>query len=148
MTEKLRVLVVDDDPGVLRLAAKVLDHAGYDVHACANGDEAGRYLLDHKIDLLLTDKDLGKMSGIDLAREARELMPDLPVVLMTGAPDTQAMAAFNFQGYLVKPFRNNKAIHDAVAAAIEAHQAVRAREEMARKLKDLMSQLTPAKKAP
>ena len=145
MTQKSRVLIVDDDPGVLRLAAKVLAQAGYDVHACANGDDAGRYLLEHTVDLLLTDKDLGRTSGIDIARGARELMPGLPVVLMTGAPDLHATSGFNFQGYLVKPFRNNRAIQDAVAAAIEAQQAVLAREAMTRKLQEVMTQLGPKK---
>ena len=147
MPEKVRILIVDDDPGVLRLAATVLDRAGYAVHSCASGEEAQRYVVEHPIDLLLTDKDLGSITGMDVARSARGVNPSVPVVLMTGAPDLHAMAAFRFQGYLVKPFKNNKAIHDAVAAAIEAHEGIRAREEMTRKLKEVMAQLAPKKGA-
>jgi DNA-binding NtrC family response regulator len=131
---------------VLRLASTVLDRAGYAVHGCLTGEEAQRYVVDHPIDLLLTDKDLVTLSGIDVARSARTINPDLPVVLMTGAPDLHAMAAFEFQGYLVKPFKNNKTIHDAVAAAIEAARGVREREEMTRKLKEVMAQLAPTRK--
>lgn len=148
MTEKLRVLIVDDDPGVLRLAATVLSQAGYAVHACASGEEASKYLVDHEVELLLTDKDLGRMSGVDVARAARAQRPDLPIVLMTGAPDRHSVGAFSFQGYLVKPFRNNKAIHDAVAAALEAHQAAQARKALSRRLEELTTQLTPVKKGP
>ena len=145
MPERVRVLVVDDDLGVLRLAATVLDRAGYTVYSCASGEEAIRYVGGHPIDLLLTDKDLGTISGMEVATVARSLNPNLPVVLMTGAPDLHATAAFKFQGYLVKPFKNNKAIHEAVAAAIEAHQGIRAREEMTRKLNEVMAQLAPKK---
>lgn len=145
MIEKARVLIVDDDPGVLRLAAKVLDMAGYDVHACGSGTDATKFLLGNKVDLLLTDRNLGEMSGVDLAKGARELLPDLPIVLMTGSPDRHALSALNFQGYLVKPFRNNKAIQDAVATAIESH---RARRDMERKLEQVKAQLTPIKKSP
>ena len=145
MTERVRILIVDDDPGVLRLAATVLGRAGYAVHSCTSAEEAQRYVVENPIDLLLTDKDLGLLTGMDVAKSARNITPGLPVVLMTGAPDLHAMAAFKFQGYLVKPFKNNQAIHDAVAAAIEAHRGIKAREEMARKLKEVMAQLSPKK---
>jgi two-component system, NtrC family, response regulator GlrR len=146
MPDPLRVLVVDDDPGVLRLATTVLDKAGYSVHGCANGEDAKRYLVDHPIDLLLTDKDLGAVSGVEVAKTARAIKPGLPVVLMTGAPELHAVVALKFEGYLVKPFKNNKAIQDAVAAAIESHQGIKAREEMTQKLKEVMAQLASAKK--
>ena len=148
MTDKARVLVVDDDPGVLRLVTTVLELAGYAVVACASGDDVGRHLLAQRVDVLLTDKDLGRVSGIDLAKAAREKNPDLTVVLMTGAPDLHATTAFRFDGYLVKPFRNNKSIHDAVAAALESRQALRERQGMTRRLNELMAQLSSAKKGP
>jgi CheY-like chemotaxis protein/anti-sigma regulatory factor (Ser/Thr protein kinase) len=78
------VLFVDDDPGVLEPVARCLEHAGLSVRRAASGTDALALLERHPPDLVLTDYDLGDMTGTDLARQALRMLPDLPIALMTG----------------------------------------------------------------
>src|SRR6185369_9015397 len=80
------VLLVDDDPQLRTLLAKLLSRdQSYRVMTASSGEEA----LDlsrnrsEKIDILITDIDMGKMSGIELYRHIREERPDTGVLLMS-----------------------------------------------------------------
>jgi two-component system, cell cycle sensor histidine kinase and response regulator CckA len=79
------VLVVDDDRGVLRLAARILRLEGYTVLEAGSGVEALR-ILDREPDvrLVLTDVVMPQMHGLDLAAKILEREPGPSVVLMTG----------------------------------------------------------------
>ena len=138
MTAKTRVLVVDGAPVVLELVARVLDEAGYLVHACADAAAAEAVLARHEIDLLVTSKNLGTTTGMEVARRARERLPGLPVVLMTGPLDLHPVTAFKFEGYLVTPPTNAQAIHQAVAAALDSDAATRRRNAPTLKLDELV----------
>lgn len=82
------ILVVEDDPDVRQLVIAVLEDAGYRILEAASGDEAYRLLLAHpdlQVDLLFTDIVMpGQLDGIDLAKEARTLRPELKVLYATG----------------------------------------------------------------
>ena len=82
------ILVVEDDPDVRQLVIAVLEDAGYRILEAASGDEAYRLLLAHpdlRVDLLFTDVVMpGQLDGIDLAKEARALRPELKVLYATG----------------------------------------------------------------
>ncbi|MBK3777921.1 PAS domain-containing protein [Azospirillum brasilense] len=99
-----RVLVVEDDPIVAMTVSTALEDAGFAVLSAANAEEALPHLSDDAVDVLLSDVVMpGGMSGIDLAREARERRPGLPVILATGYSEDIARAT----GILVlaKPYR-------------------------------------------
>ncbi len=83
------VLVVEDEPDVQRYATSTLLAAGCTVTAVATGPDAIAVLeRDESFDLLFTDVVLpGGMSGIELARRARTLRPDLRVLLTSGYPE-------------------------------------------------------------
>jgi CheY-like chemotaxis protein len=80
------ILLVEDDPGVRQLWAKVLARSGFHVLAAASGAEALEIAVDRKepLDLLLTDVIMPGMSGLDLARRLQDDRPSLPVVFMSG----------------------------------------------------------------
>jgi FixJ family two-component response regulator len=91
MTERvsgLIVAVVDDDQSVLRALEYLLESADYAVRLFASGQE----LLDSgclpQIDCLISDIDMPSMEGYDLLRVVRSMRPELPVILITGYPDT------------------------------------------------------------
>ena len=101
-----RVLVVDDEPALLRMYARVLRAARYDVVQAADGEEARRLLQHERIDIVLSDVCMPRVGGLDVLKEARSHDPDLPVVLVTGAPLGEAAAAAIEGGvllYLPKP---------------------------------------------
>ena len=82
------ILVVEDDRDVRELAIAVLEAAGYRVLEAASGEDAHRLLIAHpdlRIDALFTDVVMpGSLDGIDLARLAHALRPDLRVLFATG----------------------------------------------------------------
>jgi CheY-like chemotaxis protein len=81
-----RVLVVEDDPGVLQFVANQLVSLGYQVEAVSTGPDAMDVLTrGAHFDLLFSDVVLPKgMSGVELVRKARELKPDLKVLMTSG----------------------------------------------------------------
>ncbi len=99
-----RVLVVEDDPIVAMTLSTALEDAGFAVLSAATAEEALPYLSDQGVDVLLSDVVMpGGMSGIDLAREARDRRPGLPVILATGYSEDIARATGI--PVLAKPYR-------------------------------------------
>ncbi|HVE85371.1 MAG TPA: response regulator [Myxococcales bacterium] len=137
-----RILAVDDEPSARLLISRVLHRAGYEVTAAASAEEALE-LFDkgRKFDLLITDKNLPRINGLELIKKARQAIPDLPVVLITAAPDAAAIGGERLEAYLAKPFKNLNALEEAVRTAFEANKLHLARQEMQRTLNDLVSQL-------
>ena len=82
----LRVLLVDDDPMVLDVGAKMMRRAGYAVDSHADAEEALAVLASNPeaYSVLVTDRTMPKLTGLEVASRARQLNPRLPVVLLTG----------------------------------------------------------------
>ncbi len=81
----VHVLLVEDEFLISDMVAESLSEQGFFVHAVANGSDALQYLAAERVDVLCTDINLpGGVDGITLARRARELLPDLPVVYASG----------------------------------------------------------------
>jgi two-component system cell cycle sensor histidine kinase/response regulator CckA len=80
------VVLVEDEELIRRLLVRVLENAEYEVLVAANGDAALRLMEKRagELALLLTDLVMPGMNGLELARAARELQPDLPVLCMSG----------------------------------------------------------------
>lgn len=104
------LLIVEDEDAVRDLIATTLTTAeeGYDVAVAADGSSALQMLQAQSFDVLITDLKMPGMDGMTLIREARTILPDLPVVIITAVPSqTSAIDAVNLgvSGYLTKPFR-------------------------------------------
>ncbi|MEV4278541.1 PAS domain S-box protein [Actinoplanes xinjiangensis] len=78
------VLVVEDEPALARVVARIVGNSGYHVLVAGNGPEALKLYDQHRCDILLTDVIMPEMSGPRLADALHELDPDLPVVYMSG----------------------------------------------------------------
>jgi len=113
-----RVLLVEDDPVVSSMVSAALEDAGLEVVRVATADEAIPLVAGRaRIDLLFSDVVMpGRISGVDLAREARRLRPSLPILLTTGYSERTTMALTGVR-ILAKPCR----IEDLLAAI---HQAL------------------------
>ncbi|HEX6116004.1 MAG TPA: ATP-binding protein [Solirubrobacterales bacterium] len=101
------VLVVEDDPSMLRMAERILRQTGYAVVTSPGGRDALRKLEseDH-FDLLLTDVVMPEMSGTELAGRAAALYPDLRILLMSGYVDRPGVGPLQDDSELLeKPFR-------------------------------------------
>jgi two-component system, cell cycle sensor histidine kinase and response regulator CckA len=123
------VLLVEDEDAVRRLAARVLQRAGFTVIEAADGEDALRRFEEHgdTVDLLLTDAMMPNLSGEVLAGLLRRHRPELPVVLMSGYPgDTFAggEGGVVFSAFVQKPF-DPQALATAVTAALQGAGGVR-----------------------
>lgn len=79
-----RILLAEDDNDMRRFLVKALEKAGYSVTDYDNGASAYERLREEPFSLLLTDIVMPGMDGIELARRATELDPDLKVMFITG----------------------------------------------------------------
>ena len=79
-----RILLAEDDEDMRRFLVKALEKAGYDVVSFGNGLEAYERLKEEPFMLLLTDIVMPEMDGIELARRAAELDPDIKIMFITG----------------------------------------------------------------
>ncbi len=79
-----RILLAEDDDSLRGFLARALERAGYEVRACADGDEAIDALPDADWDLLLTDIVMPGADGIEVARQAAARQPGLRIMFITG----------------------------------------------------------------
>jgi len=84
MDERTTVLYVDDNPKSSRLLTSVLEECGFRMISRNDPQEALTLCRRFSIDLALLDYEMPKMSGANLAREIKHLMPEVPVVLISG----------------------------------------------------------------
>jgi CheY-like chemotaxis protein len=82
--QPIRLLLVEDEFLISEMVAEDLSEQGFAVCAVANGPDALLHLASAVVDILFTDVDLPSMDGMTLARRAREMKPDLPVVYASG----------------------------------------------------------------
>jgi DNA-binding NtrC family response regulator len=78
-----KVLVVDDEVGMVTLLRNYLTREGYEIHTAPSGETALQFLEEHDYDVVLTDLRMGGMDGLALVREIHAARPETQVVLMT-----------------------------------------------------------------
>jgi CheY-like chemotaxis protein len=119
------ILVVDDEPMVIRVIEMFLDGEGYDLVTATNADDARARLAENagRIALLLIDRVLPDADGLALLREIVGTAGTIPAILMSGAvapDDLGDLAGLTPVSFLAKPFRADvlcRAVDAALAAA-------------------------------
>ena len=104
---KRRLLLVEDDEVFLRPLHRTLELKGYEVLPVPSGEEALDTLKSEDVDLVLTDRRLAGMDGVELVRQVKAEHPDLAVLVMTAYGTIEsAVEAMRLgaEDYLVKPF--------------------------------------------
>jgi two-component system response regulator GlrR len=106
-TPKYTILLVDDDPALLRLLSIRLTAAGYDVMTADNGAQALAQLAVHYPHLVITDLQMDGMDGMALFDTIHRSHPTLPVIILTAhgtIPEAVAATQRGVFGFLTKPF--------------------------------------------
>jgi two-component system, OmpR family, response regulator MprA len=102
------ILVVDDDPNLLRMLRRGLALAGYSVRAAEDGESALRLMLADEPDVVVLDVMLPEpLDGLEVARRVRESGSDVPIIMLTArdqVADKVAGFASGADDYLPKPF--------------------------------------------
>lgn len=130
MTDQPTILIVVDDPDVVRLMRIVLEDAGHTVLSALDGDRAlascRRY--GRRIDVLLADVVLPRMNGPELAERVYEAYPDLQVIFITGYPFKEVaadIAPVKHTMLLMKPVRIGMLVRDVERVMVGAGKYVR-----------------------
>jgi DNA-binding response OmpR family regulator len=126
-----RILVVDDESSIRRLNTTVLSYSGYHVDAAEDGAVAWDTLQLNRYDLVVTDNNMPKVSGLELLKKVRAARMDLPVIVATGTlpmeeftRDTGTQPA----AMLLKPYTIAELL-GAVAEVLRATESARERIE-------------------
>ena len=83
---KHRILIIDDNPSILRTFTRLLSKAGYDLYTAQTGKEASEKLSNKKFDVALIDVGLGETLGTDLLPLMSEIAPGMLKIVFTGTP--------------------------------------------------------------
>lgn len=102
----IKILIVDDEEGILDVTEGYFQRKGYEVYTAGNGVDAIKILRRIKIGCVFTDINMPQMDGLELAERIREIDSTLPVVVMTGYPSLENSIQTLKNGvvdYLIKP---------------------------------------------
>ena len=137
---RVKVLLVDDEPALLRGVSRLLTQAGNDVETAGDGATAVKLLCTGDFDVVLSDISMPGMSGLELLAIARERDLDIPIIMVTGAPTVEsAVEALQYGAveYLTKPVEL-PVLKRAIEKAVRLH-------DMARMKREAMALLGPAR---
>lgn len=103
------ILVIDDEPSVVKVITKMIERLGYNIISAANGVEGIEMYRKHidEIGLVLLDMTMPDLSGEDVFRELRKYRSDIPVILASGFNEQDATNRFagkGLAGFIQKPF--------------------------------------------
>ncbi len=128
---KGRILVVDDEPALLRAYTRALTRDGYEARGATDGVRAKELLAESRFDVIISDVCMPGMDGIELLRAVRRIDVDVPVILVTGAPTSRGAGEAVESGallYLVKPVEF-RALLQVVEHAIRLHRIARLKRD-------------------
>jgi CheY-like chemotaxis protein len=106
--QSLRILVVEDNPNILRIMKELLQADGHFVRKAADGESGLTYLASDDFDLIITDLGLPGISGWELAAASKRYQRDTPVVAISswqGKDTEEKIADFGIDIVIWKPFR-------------------------------------------
>jgi two-component system response regulator HydG len=107
----MKILLVDDETAILEALEILFRGEGYEVAVADSGPKAMAALEDERPDIVLTDIRMPGAGGLDVLSQAREVDPEMPVILMTAQASLQSAVRAVNEGayyYLQKPFANDE----------------------------------------
>ncbi|SIS81908.1 sigma 54-interacting transcriptional regulator [Neptunomonas antarctica] len=125
MTLHSRILLVDDDDGILSLLSMRLEASGYEVLTAISAEEALRVLPTERVDLVLTDLCMDQMNGLTLFKHIQQSWPALPVIIITAhgsIPEAVSATQQGVFGFLTKPIDKIQLLDTVRAALVSAER--------------------------
>ncbi|MDY7041919.1 MAG: response regulator [Chloroflexota bacterium] len=112
-----KILIVDDEPHMARLASYIMEQAGYEVHQANDGPEALARLETEGADLVFCDITMPDMDGFEIVRaiRANPRWQNLPVIMLTARgqeSDLTRAVEVGANGYLTKPFSSSQVLRE------------------------------------
>jgi Type II secretory pathway, ATPase PulE/Tfp pilus assembly pathway, ATPase PilB len=130
---RYRLLIVDDEPNVLKALQRVFRQENYEVLTAPDGDEALRLCSATPVDVVISDYMMPKMNGAELLRRFKQTWPDTIRIMLTGHADTGAVMGAVNEGavykFILKPW-NDDDLRVTVALALEQHDLIRRNRQL------------------
>jgi len=127
-----RILIVDDEEGILDLCLQALSREGYQIWSARNGLEGIELAKKHDFDLVLTDIKMPGMSGLELFQAIQQSNPDIVGIIITGYGSMEAAIQalkLGMDDFLLKPFSLNE-LKAAVAKALSRKRLEKENERL------------------
>nr|WP_321255576.1 response regulator [uncultured Pseudodesulfovibrio sp.] len=124
-TKEIRLLIVDDETGFADVLCKRMERRGVNACTASSGEEAIQILRNHDFDVAIVDLKLEGMDGVEILKVFKLLIPQMPVIMLTGHGCEVARAACiknGAAGYLSKPFDFN-ALLDMISQQVGLERA-------------------------
>lgn len=135
----VRILYIDDDPGLSRLVQRNLTQKGYEVIVAGNGDEGMRKLGEHRFDAVALDHHMPDRDGLEILALIRSAQENPPVIYVTGSEDSRVAVAALKSGavdYVWKDVQGQfiELLESAIQAALAQERLRRAKEAAEREM--------------
>ncbi len=147
MSDRIQILLVDDDAELRDLITELLKRGGYpDVTQAASANEASQLVSVRAFDLVITDLVMPRRNGIDLLRELRATRPEIAVILVSGAAEMDNVVEAMRLGaadFVAKPI-HPVTLHLAIDRALERRKLQKENEGYRRNLESRVSEQTHA----
>jgi signal transduction histidine kinase len=124
-----RLLIIDDEPSFLILLRRIFQKSGYEIITSENGTQAKNIIENQGCDLIITDKNLPDISGMEILKLAKEANPITEVIILTGYDSKETMIEaidHSAYAYLLKAeaMDNIRSIQNRVRAAFEKQDVI------------------------
>jgi DNA-binding response OmpR family regulator len=139
-----RILVIDDEPNLLRTLSLILQRSGYEVTSASTAEEARNAIKECDYNLIFLDLKMPDINGLDLLPEIREENPDAPVLILTAHATLESAIEAVRKGardYLLKPYDPEQIIERVGELLNEQKHPLR-RKEIVLGIKGLLSELS------
>ncbi len=121
-----RVLVIDDDPKILRICERLFSHHAFVVTTVRDSTQVVSLLRAQPFDVTLLDVKMPGLEGTDLLPLLKKIKPDMPVILVTAYSDEASVAYYHSLGAFAvvgKPF-NHEVLQDTVDRALDTQERI------------------------
>ena len=144
-----RLLIVDDEPSFLILLKRIFQKSGYEIVTSENGVGAKNIIENEGCDLIITDKNLPDISGMEILKIAKETNPTTEVIILTGYDSKETMLEaidHSAYAYLLKAeaMDNIRSIQNRVKAAFEKQDVILENRRLLKHLSETNTKLQRA----
>lgn len=110
MSERQKILVVDDEPQIIRVMRQILSAHSYEIRTASDGEAGLELFNDFQPDLVITDLQMPNVNGLELCQKIRKVS-DVPIVILSVKNDEKTIVEaldFGADDYVTKPFSTNE----------------------------------------
>nr|WP_320014903.1 response regulator [uncultured Desulfobacter sp.] len=141
----MKVLVIDDEKHIRQSLADYLEDNDYDVVTAENGRQGLALISSEKPDLVLLDLRMPEMHGIDVLQQGKKIMPDLPIIVISGANrigDVVKALRYGAWDYIEKPIQNFTVLDHSIKLVLEKARLIRENKAYQKNLEIMVKERT------